>query len=169
MKIISEIDFSEVQIVFFDFDGVFTDNYVTIDENGIEQVKCYRSDGLGLNMLRKIKVPMYIISSETNNVVVERSRKLNVPCAHGVLDKSKIARDLCLENGTTLDRAVFIGNDINDIEVLKVVGFPIGVSDSFSCLDDFIVAKTRNPGGQGAVRELCEMIYVSITKADDNV
>ena len=74
------MDFSNIKLVFFDFDGVFTDNFVYVDDQGNEQVRCFRSDGLGLKRLKDMGILCYIISSEINDVVVKRSEKLNIPC-----------------------------------------------------------------------------------------
>ena len=66
-------NFSEVEIAFFDFDGVFTDNRVIVNEQGEESVICYRSDGIGLSKLKSLNIPLYIISTEKNPVVIKRS------------------------------------------------------------------------------------------------
>lgn len=164
MKRLIDLNLNKVNIVFFDFDGVFTDNNVYISESGLEQVQCSRSDGLGLRLLRKINLPLYIVSTETNNVVQTRASKLEIPCFHAVVDKARVVRDLCSQNRVPLQEAMFVGNDINDLEALKIVGFPIGVGDSYEELNDFIIAKTIKYGGQGAVREVCERIYNSKTE-----
>ena len=78
---------SDIQVFVFDFDGVLTDNLVHIDSNGIEFVSCNRSDGLAFDVIKKLKKPVYILSSEKNSVVTARAKKLNVRAIHGVADK----------------------------------------------------------------------------------
>jgi len=79
---------SKVRLIFFDFDGVFTDNTVYVSQDGVETVRCWRSDGLGLTRLRKVGVQAFIISTETNPVVSARAHKLKLPCKQGVEDKA---------------------------------------------------------------------------------
>jgi 3-deoxy-D-manno-octulosonate 8-phosphate phosphatase KdsC-like HAD superfamily phosphatase len=74
----NNLNFSNITIIFFDFDGVFTDNMVFVDQNGIESVKCNRSDGLGIQKLSEIGIMSMIISTETNNVVNARAKKLKI-------------------------------------------------------------------------------------------
>ena len=78
----------QVEFVVFDFDGVFTDNTVYVDQNGVESVRCWRGDGLGLEMLRKRGVELAVVSTETNPVVAARCKKLNLRCVHGVTNKA---------------------------------------------------------------------------------
>ena len=75
-----------VKLVIFDFDGVFTDNSVYISQDGIESVKCHRSDGLGISKLKSLKIPTYIISTESNIVVSVRAKKLKIPVFQNIKD-----------------------------------------------------------------------------------
>ena len=85
---ISEKILSTLRLVAFDFDGVFTDNTVSVDQNGIESVRCWRSDGIGLERLHSIGINTIIISTETNPVVSARAKKLKITCIQGVQDKA---------------------------------------------------------------------------------
>ena len=147
-----------IEHIFFDFDGVFTDNYVIISEEGIEHVKCSRLDGIGLKRLRDIGVSCLVVSSESNKVVRARCEKLDIECAQNVPDKEKFIEDYCREHSIRIDRCAFVGNDINDLGALSVVGFPIVVADAVKDIQnvDFFVT-TRN-GGKGAVREVCDFV-----------
>lgn len=156
------MNFSNIKLVFFDFDGVFTDNFVYVDDNGNEQVRCFRSDGLGLKRLKDLGILCYIISSEINNVVVKRSEKLNIPCVNGVHDKAKEITRIMSEHKIEKSDVMFVGNDINDLPALKIVGYPIGVADSFKEIEEALLMKTKRKGGQGAVREVCDLIYNQI-------
>ena len=71
----------DVQLVAFDFDGVFTDNRVITSQDGTESVSCWRSDGIGISRLNKIGIKTVIISTETNPVVKIRAEKLKIQCA----------------------------------------------------------------------------------------
>jgi len=147
-----------LRVVVFDFDGVFTDNSVTVDQNGVESVRCWRSDGLGLRRIRDLGIKTLIISTEANPVVSVRARKMNTECLQGVEDKAAEIVAWCTEAGIPLSHVAFVGNDINDIPAFKKVGLPIGVADSYEEISPFIKYLTRTPGGYGAVREICDLI-----------
>lgn len=150
-----------IKAVVFDFDGVFTDNTVIISEDGKESVQCNRSDGIGLEMLRKLGIPMKIISSEKNPVVSVRAKKLKLDVVYAVEDKLIELEKFSLSANITLKEIAYLGNDVNDATCMKRVNFPIAVADAVE--DIKIIAKLvlNKKGGDGAVRELCEIIYQS--------
>ena len=152
---------NEVKLALFDFDGVFTNNLVYVSENGVEHVACCRSDGLGISRLNSIGIPTYVISTETNNVVRARCEKLKIPFVQNIKNKDFEVLKLCKELKIDLKNTLFIGNDINDIPALKIVGFPISVADSYPEIKEYTIYQTRAKGGEGAVREVCDLIYSS--------
>lgn len=151
-------DLKSVKLVAFDFDGVFTDNTVYVDQNGIESVRCWRSDGLGISNLLSLGVEVRIISTEVNPVVTARAKKLNIQCIQAVNDKEKVIHTLSEDLSISLDEIAYVGNDINDIGALKIVGFPIAVADAYAEIVQYAFYNTRKPGGFGAVREVCDLI-----------
>ena len=148
----------KIKMMAFDFDGVFTDNRVIVSQDGSEAVLCNRSDGIGLQAVRSIGVATLVISTEMNPVVGERCKKLNLTCFQGCDDKVRVLKEQAAKLGITLDEVSFMGNDVNDIECLKIVGLPICVSDSHPDVTGYALYKTRLPGGAGAVRELCDLV-----------
>ena len=153
------MDIKNVKLIIFDFDGVFTDNSVYISEEGKESVKCNRSDGLGLSRLRTLGIPNYIISTESNVVVSVRAKKLQIPVFQNVKNKDQSVKLLCKNLNIKLENTMFVGNDINDIPALKIVGFPVAVSDAYDEVFHHVIYKTKKNGGKGAVREICDLIY----------
>ena len=156
---LSKDKLKSVKLVAFDFDGVFTDNCVITNQFGDEFVKCWRSDGLGLARLKNVGVKILILSTETNVVVQKRSEKLDVPYIQGVGDKSTVLQDYCAKSGIELANTMFVGNDVNDIGALQIVGIPVGVADSYTEVLENVIFQTKRPGGYGAVREVCDLIY----------
>lgn len=163
LALIDKKDLSTVEMIVFDFDGVFTDNRVSIDSNGIETVTCSRSDGIGLDKLRSLDIPMYIISTEPNQVVLRRSEKLGVPCHFGVSDKSAVINEICDLHGISASTVLFVGNDVNDIPALSMVGFPIVVADAHPETHEHARYVTTAKGGYGAVREVCDLLFEALT------
>ena len=153
------MNFKDIKAVVFDFDGVFTDNRVIISEDGKESVICNRSDGIGLEMLRKLSIPMTIISTEKNPVVEIRAKKLALPVEQGVKNKIKELEKFSRFINVDYKNIAFVGNDINDIQCMIKVGFPIAVSDAVADIKKISLFVLDKKGGEGAVRELCELIF----------
>lgn len=161
-------DFALVELIVFDFDGVFTDNTVYVDETGRESVRCWRSDGLGLSRLKEVGVRIYIVSTEKNSVVRARAEKLKMNFVQGVDDKCHAVSRIAEELGVSLERTMFVGNDINDIPALEKVGFPVAVSDAYAEILPLVCYQTKSAGGKGAVREVCDLVYRSRNEGAGN-
>jgi YrbI family 3-deoxy-D-manno-octulosonate 8-phosphate phosphatase len=147
----------KIRLIAFDFDGVFTDNMVYVLENGTEAVRCYRSDGIGLQKLKRLGIETVIISTEANPVVSARARKLNMRCVQDCQDKRAVLEEIAREIGITLNEVAFVGNDINDRSCLECVALPIVVQDAFPEVVSLALYQTKRPGGHGAVREVCDL------------
>jgi 3-deoxy-D-manno-octulosonate 8-phosphate phosphatase (KDO 8-P phosphatase) len=150
---------STVRLIAFDFDGVFTDNTVYVTQDGVESVRCWRSDGLGLSRLRSVGVQAFIISTEANPVVSARAQKLKLSCKQGVEDKAEAILQTCEELNIPLQETMFVGNDINDIPAFKSVGLPVAVADAYPEIYPYVLYRTQRSGGMGAVREICDLVY----------
>lgn len=150
--------FSSIKLIVFDFDGVFTDNCVYVTEAGVESVRCWRSDGIGIARLHDYGVGTMILSKEKNPVVSMRSRKLGIECIQGVDDKAAAIFEIAQRREINLQDISFVGNDINDIPALKHVGVPVAVADAYPEILPYVVHRTNKPGGKGAVREVCDLI-----------
>ena len=148
-----------VELIAFDFDGVFTDNTVLVDQDGVESVRCWRSDGLGLSRLESVGVRACIISTEGNPVVSARARKLKTTCKQGVANKAQAILETCRELGVSPSNTMFVGNDINDIPALGSVGIPVAVADAYPEVKPYVIYQTQKPGGFGAVREICDLVF----------
>lgn len=161
---------SSVRLIAFDFDGVFTDNTVYVTQAGIESVRCWRSDGLGLSRLSSVGVQAFIISTETNPVVSARAQKLKVSCKQGIEDKAATILQTCKELNISPEETMFVGNDINDIPAFKSVGLPVAVEDAYPEIFPYVLYRTQKPGGMGAVREICDLVYnARNTSANENM
>jgi YrbI family 3-deoxy-D-manno-octulosonate 8-phosphate phosphatase len=152
---------SKIKAVYFDFDGVFTNNQVIVSDTGQESVLCNRSDGLGLSMLKNLGIKMAIISTEINPVVKMRANKLKIECHAGCDDKLAKLKELVRMINIPLEKVAYIGNDINDLACLKAVGVPVAVADAYP--EVLAVSKIilKKNGGYGAVREFCEMVALA--------
>jgi YrbI family 3-deoxy-D-manno-octulosonate 8-phosphate phosphatase len=151
----------QIDAVIFDFDGVFTANTVYVDQDGVETVRASRGDGMGIGLLKAAGIACSVLSKEPNPVVLRRCEKLKIPCMHGVDDKLPILRTWASERGYPLQNLVYVGNDINDLECLEAVGCGVAVADSVPsvlAVADYVLTY---PGGQGAVREVCDWVLAA--------
>ena len=146
--------------VVFDFDGVMTDNRVLTLQDGVEGVFCDRSDGLGVGLLRDAGFRMLILSKERNPVVAARGAKLKVPVLQGIDAKRPALEAWCAEQGVALADVVYVGNDLNDVECLRIVGHPVAVADAYPEARAAAGLILTLPGGRGAVRELAELLLL---------
>ncbi len=148
-------------------DGVFTDNRVIVDQNGKESVICSRSDGIGLSKLRKRGIPMFVLSTETNPVVQKRCEKLKIDCFHGCENKKLFLLEKLNRENIDIKNVMYVGNDINDLECMAIVGYPIGVEDAYPEIKEVACLTLSKKGGYGAVRELCDLIDNNFIKYYD--
>ncbi len=149
---------ARVRLLGIDFDGVMTDNMVYVFEDGREGVRCSRLEGYGLRRVAATGVHCFILSTEANPVVAARARKLKIDCIQDCPDKVEAFTIMLGKHGLSMEEAAFIGNDVNDLELLKRVGLPVIVSDAHEDLDGLSAFRTRRKGGDGAVREICDAI-----------
>tara|TARA_B100001093_G_C26715926_1_gene965642 strand:+ start:572 stop:1057 length:486 start_codon:yes stop_codon:yes gene_type:complete len=147
-----------IKLVIFDFDGVFTDNKVIVDQNGNESVICSRYDGYGIEKLRNHSIYQYVISSEVKPIANERCKKLGIDCINNVKSKVIEAEKIIQQLSIKFENVCFIGNDINDIDLLDIVGFPVKTYDSHPKLNDRGYFSTKVKGGYGCVRELSDFL-----------
>lgn len=148
--------FDEIDALVFDFDGVLTNNIVHLDKDGREFVSCSRADGLAFDVLRILKKPAYIISTETNSVVTARANKLKIPALQGVCDKVEGINELAIKGGFDLHKILYVGNDLNDYKVMQLCGYTACPNDSHDVIKSIASIVLKTKGGEGVVRELLE-------------
>jgi YrbI family 3-deoxy-D-manno-octulosonate 8-phosphate phosphatase len=152
------INVENIDLIAYDFDGVMTDNRVLVLENGREAVFCNRSDGLAVQEIKKCGIPQVILSTETNRVVKARARKLKIEVIYGVSDKRRVLIDYCKERDYDLKEVVYIGNDVNDLEAMKSIGYPIAPQDANTKVKDIAKIIISKNGGQGVIKEFFENV-----------
>jgi CMP-N,N'-diacetyllegionaminic acid synthase len=146
-----------VDLIVFDFDGVMTDNKAILLEDGSEGVIVNRGDGVGINNLKKLNVPIIILTSESNRVVKQRAKKLNLEILSNIEDKKSTLKRYVDLNGFKAQRIVYIGNDLNDLEVMKWVGFPICPSDAEQEIKEISKIILKQKGGEAVTKEVYKL------------
>ncbi len=148
-----------VQLAVFDFDGVFTDNRVWVNERGEEMLAFSRSDGIGLRRLGEVGVEALVVSMERNPVVAARAAKLEVECLAGVDDKLGVLHERVARDGLSLEDVAYVGNDVNDAGCLGAVGLSVVPADAWSEVRSLARWVLERPGGHGCVREFCDAVW----------
>jgi N-acylneuraminate cytidylyltransferase len=152
----------DVDAVVTDFDGVHTDDTALVDADGGEHVRVSRSDGMGIARLRRAGIPVLILSTETHPVVGARAAKLQVEVRQAVADKAAVLTEWAQSRGIPLERIAYLGNDVNDLPALQIVGWPIVVADARPEARAAARHVLSRRGGDGAVRELAELVLSAV-------
>lgn len=145
-----------------DFDGVFTDNKVWTDQNGIESVSCDRGDGLAFELLHKFaslknwKLSCFILSKESNPVVAARAKKLNIRCVQSASDKVAYLDKYLYENDLSADGLIYLGNDINDLPAVRLGCFSIAPFDAHPVVKSEVSLVLPQKGGDGFIRAVID-------------
>ena len=155
------ISLNNLEAIIFDFDGVFTNNFVYVNEHGEESVRCSRADGLGIKAIRKIAphVKLMILSTEENPVVSKRANKLGLSYIQGSPDKVQSLQQMASEQQFNIENTLYIGNDLNDYHVMKLCGYSACPADSHHDICQLAKIQLQTKGGHGIVRELVENIF----------
>lgn len=155
---------SSIHTIVFDFDGVFTDNKVWIDQDGRESVCCDRGDGLAFDVLRKFifinrwDLNYFILSTEANPVVSVRANKLNIKCYQNSSDKYSFLLDYLVKNNFNEDGLLYVGNDLNDLEAMRLSGYSVAPSDAHILVKEQASLVLEKRGGEGFVRDIIEKL-----------
>lgn len=145
-----------------DVDGVLTDAGMYYSESGDEWKKFNTRDGMGIKLLQKAGLITAIVTQERTRLVARRAEKLAIPELHqGVMDKLSVIQEMATRHGLSLQHVAYIGDDVNDIEALNAVGFSAAPADGLPQVQEVVDYVCRQKGGEGAVRELVEMILQS--------
>jgi 3-deoxy-D-manno-octulosonate 8-phosphate phosphatase (KDO 8-P phosphatase) len=170
MKIPNEIlkKAKKIKLLLLDVDGVLTDGKIIISEKG-EEIKHFNVlDGLGIKLLQKIGVEVGIISSRESKALQKRAEELGIKLIfQGKLKKVKIYEEVLKTLKLKDEEVAYVGDDLVDIPVLKRVGLAVGVPNARAPVNEFVHYVTQLKGGEGAVREICEIIIKAKDKWEE--
>ena len=147
------------KLILTDIDGVWTDGGMYYDDGNVELKKFNTYDSAGVLFAHNLHIPVGIITGENTQIVQRRADKLKVDyCYLGVKDKLSVVKNLCKELSITLAQVAYIGDDLNDMDVLSKVGFagvPVSAPEYVKQLANVPLSKK---GGEGVFREFVEVI-----------
>lgn len=148
-----------VRLLTLDVDGVLTDGGLYFANSGDEMRKYNAKDGLGLKLVRRAGIEIAIVSAGIGAAIGNRAKRLSIP--HVLIDvDSKLAAvgQLCNKLGIPLSAVAHMGDDLNDLPVLRAVGLALAPADAVAPVRTAAAWVSRHPGGGGCVREICDLI-----------
>jgi len=155
----SDNRFEKIKILMLDVDGVMTDGRIIINDLGEETKSFNVKDGYGIRVLLDAGIDVAIITGRESRVVEHRAKDLGIRLVYqGVKDKKAVCVKILEEKNLIRDQACYIGDDLPDIPPLRYVGLPVAVADAVKEVREAAVYITQKEGGNGAVREVCELI-----------
>ena len=162
------LNLKNIKTIIFDFDGVFTNNKVSTNQEGIESVICDKSDSLGISILKKyikknnLSIDIFVLSTESNSVIAKRTKKLDLKYYQSIENKYKFLKDYFNSKHLDLEEALktllYVGNDLNDLEIITKAGFSACPSDANKLIRKVSKIKLESQGGDGCIRELIDKL-----------
>jgi len=166
---------AKTQLLLMDVDGVMTDGkllFVPMPDGTVVEAKAFDSvDGSGIGLARRAGIKFGIITGRSSPAVARRAAELRFDFCYQGLGRRKIAAfdDIAAKVAMTPDAMCYIGDDVQDIPLLRRVGFPVAVSNACVEARNAAAYVTRNAGGHGAVREVIEVILRAQDKWDSAI
>lgn len=155
------------KLIFTDIDGVWTDGGMYYDQTGNEWKKFNTSDSAGILFCKLLNIPVCIITGENTEIVKRRSEKLKVDYVYqGVSNKLEVALQLCQQLNVAIEDTAHIGDDLNDIELLKAVGFSCAPVNAPLYIQKMVKHVAKLSGGNGAFRAFIEEILLRTGNLD---
>jgi 3-deoxy-D-manno-octulosonate 8-phosphate phosphatase (KDO 8-P phosphatase) len=153
---------AQVKLLVLDVDGTLTDGGLYYSDSGEELKKFNVKDGQGLKLLMATGVTVAIITASTATATVHRAKKLGIAHVYiGVEEKLTVMQSLCEQLGIELTQVAYAGDDVNDLPALQAVGCPFTLADAVAETKKWALYITQNRGGEGAVREICDLLIAS--------
>jgi 3-deoxy-D-manno-octulosonate 8-phosphate phosphatase (KDO 8-P phosphatase) len=150
---------SKIKLLLLDIDGVMTDGRIYISDSG-EEIKAFHvRDGTGIRQAQNAGIRVGFVTSRYCEAVVHRANELGVEDVYqGATDKSVVYRELKEKYELSDDQICYVGDDLQDLELLKMAGIGCAVADAADEAKEVADLITETPGGRGAVREVVRMI-----------
>ena len=148
-----------VRLLLLDVDGVMTDGRIVFDDRGGEIKAFDVKDGHGLKLLQRAGIRIGIITGRQSPVVERRAAELGIELVYqGAKDKLVPFREILQRTGLDPEAVAYVGDDIVDLPILRLVGFAATVADAHEEVKPHVHYVTERPGGRGAVREICDLL-----------
>jgi 3-deoxy-D-manno-octulosonate 8-phosphate phosphatase (KDO 8-P phosphatase) len=159
---------ARIRLLALDVDGVLTDGGMYYGSSGEELKKFNTRDAQGVALWQAAGGLVAIVTREDTPIVARRAAKMHVDEVHqGVLDKLALVRDLAARADISMDEVCYVGDDVHDVALMREVGLAVAVADATTWPRRVAHHVTRLGGGQGAVREVCELLLDAQGRSND--
>ena len=149
----------KIKLIATDVDGVLTDGGMYYSSKGDVLKKFHARDGMAVSILKKNTIPTVIITKEKNQIVKKWSSKMNIDkLFDGVKNKEEVVSKLCKSYGLSENNIAYIGDDVNDLEILKRIGFSVTPKDGNIEVKKIVDYICKRGGGEGVLREICDLV-----------
>ncbi len=148
----------KIKLVISDVDGVLTDGGMFYSKNGEEFKKFNTRDGMGIELLQKKGIDTIFLTKENSKISRSRAKKLNTKIYLGIQHKEKKLKDICKMLKIKSQNVAYIGDDVNDIPIMKLVELSASPNDSIFEVKKIANYICKNNGGEGAFREFVDLI-----------
>jgi 3-deoxy-D-manno-octulosonate 8-phosphate phosphatase (KDO 8-P phosphatase) len=152
----------KIKLTIFDFDGIFTDNFIYLGADNSELKKFYVPDGVGIWLLHEVKIPVAIVTGNNTKTTAVRAKRLRIKYVYqNVRDKTKPYQELKKKLGVRDDECLYMGDDLTDLKTMQRVGIAVAPADAHPEVKKAAHWVTKQPGGHGAIREVAEALLAA--------
>lgn len=153
-----------IKMILTDVDGVLTDGSMYYSTKGEELKKFNTKDGMAVELLLKIGIKTVFISKESSKIALVRAKKVKVNAFLGISNKELYLHKICEKYNLKPKEIAYIGDDINDMKIMKLIGLSFAPKDSVNQILKIANHICKSNGGEGVLREVAELIIQIKTK-----
>ncbi|ATE70966.1 KdsC family phosphatase [Lysobacter capsici] len=158
---------ARIRLACFDVDGTLTDGRLTFDSTGREYKSFHVQDGQGLALLRKVGIAVHFVTARGGTIAAHRAAELGATSHGEVKDKLVCVKLIAESLGLTLEQVAFMGDDLADLRILPHVGLAVAPANAHPWVRERVHWRTVARGGEGAARELCDLLLAAQGHAED--
>ena len=152
---------ARIRLACFDVDGTLTDGRLLYDSEGRELKAFHVHDGQGLALLKRVGIAVALVTARASTIAEQRAAELGIDACTQVADKLACVRGLAERHGVGLEAVSFMGDDLADLAVLQAAGLAVAPADAHGWIRERVHWRTGARGGEGAARELCDLLLAA--------
>lgn len=152
---------AKIRLACFDVDGTLTDGRLIFDSEGRESKAFHVLDGQGLVLLQRVGIAVALITARRSGIIDHRAGELGIEAHQGVKDKRACVEQIAARTGIDAEQIAFMGDDLPDLPVLTIAGLAVAPANAHAWVRERVHWRTAARGGEGAARELCDLLLAA--------
>lgn len=152
---------AKIRLVCFDVDGTLTDGRLIFDSEGRELKAFHALDGQGLALLQQVGITVAFVTARRSDIVDRRAAELGVEAHQGVKDKCACVEGIAARAGINAEQIAFMGDDLGDLLAISMAGLAVAPANAHAWVRERVHWRTSARGGEGAARELCDLLLAA--------